>query len=84
MTPIKLYDTVALLQDIQTTEFMTTKPILLRCGQVGAAVEEYENGQAFEVEFSDQNGQPYALLAIPADNLMPLYHEAVDLSVARL
>jgi hypothetical protein len=46
---------------------------LLR-GQVGTIVEKLAPG-VYEVEFSDDAGQTYAMLAVPADLLMQLHHE---------
>lgn len=82
MTQIKLHDNVALTEDIETQEFMTDKKILLRRGQVGTVVEEYKNGEAFEVEFSDNNGQTYALLTVTADKLILLHYDRIYLSKA--
>lgn len=46
---IKLLDVVALTQDIPEHN--------LKRGEVGTVVEILANGEAFEVEFSDENGQ---------------------------
>lgn len=70
MTEIKLFDSVALLEDLP-------KENLWR-GQVGAVVEVYKNGEAFEVEFVDSNGKTYGLLALRNDQIMLLQHEAVE------
>lgn len=53
---IRLLDVVALLEDIPERG--------LRRGQVGTVVEELAPG-IFEVEFSDDAGQAYAMLALP-------------------
>jgi len=45
----------------------------LRRGQVGTVVETLPSG-VFEVEFSDDQGRGYALLALPADRLMVLHY----------
>lgn len=47
----------------------------LRRGQVGTVVEQWEDG-AFEVEFSDNSGEAYALAALGADQLIKLYFRA--------
>ncbi|HAC65708.1 MAG TPA: DUF4926 domain-containing protein [Cyanothece sp. UBA12306] len=75
MNAIKLHDTVALLEDFETNQFMTDNPIVLPKGQVGTVVEIYKNGEAYEVEFSDHNGQTYALVTIRAQQLICLHHE---------
>jgi hypothetical protein len=58
---------VALLEDIPDRE-------LLR-GHVGTVVETLAPG-VFEVEFSNDNGQPYATRTLCADQLMRLRHES--------
>jgi hypothetical protein len=45
-----------------------------RRGQVGTIGEKLSPG-IYEVEFSDDQGQTYASLALPAENLIPLFHE---------
>lgn len=64
---IKLLDVVALTHDIPEQN--------LRRGEVGTVVEILANGDAFEVEFSDQDGQTYECLSFRASELMVLYHE---------
>lgn len=64
---IQLLDVVALLEDCQNLG-------LLR-GQVGTVVEVYEPG-VFEVEFSDNQGQTYALETLSANQLLLLHHQA--------
>jgi Domain of unknown function (DUF4926) len=65
---MKLLDTVALIEDVSSHH--------LRRGQVGTIVEELAP-DTFEVEFSDDKGQTYALLPLKAHQLMVLYHELV-------
>ena len=43
-------------------------------GQVGTAVERWAPG-VFEVEFSDNDGRAYAMLALRESQLMLLHHE---------
>lgn len=57
---------VALLEDLPEEG--------LRRGQVGTIVENLAPG-VYEVEFSDDAGRTYALIALRADQLMRLYHE---------
>ncbi len=65
---IQLFDVVALSAD---------KPEkgLLR-GQVGTVVESLAR-DAFEVEFADQAGRTYALVALKASELIVLHYEPV-------
>jgi hypothetical protein len=79
MKEIKLHEMVALKEDIRSTRFLTELPILLCQGQVGTVIDVLGDGSAFEVEFSDLDGQAYAMLTIRAENLMPLRYEPVDL-----
>ena len=48
----------------------------LRQGQVGTIVEELAP-RVYEVEFSDNSGQAYAMLALRTDQLLLLRYEAV-------
>jgi len=64
--PIKLLDTVALLEDLPARK--------LRAGEVGTVVEVLDPG-VYEVEFCDDDGQTYAQFALRADQLMPLHNQ---------
>ena len=66
---MKLLDTVALVEDLPALK--------LYRGQVGTIVEEYEP-DVFEVEFSDFNGQTYALETLHATQLMVLWYQSLD------
>lgn len=65
---MKLLDVVALTESIPEKH--------LKRGQVGTIVEELATG-VYEVEFSDLNGKPYVMCAVPAKNLIPLIHQAI-------
>jgi len=60
---IQLLDVVALLENIENRK--------VGLGQVGTVVEILDEN-VFEVEFCDNNGQTYAVLALRSDQLMPL------------
>ncbi len=62
-TKIPLLQTVALLDDMPEQG--------LTRGQVGTVVEDLAP-DVYEVEFSDNDGRTYAILAIRADQLMVL------------
>ncbi len=62
---MKTLDVVALINDMPEKH--------LRRGQVGTIVEPLTT-DVFEVEFSDLDGNPYAMLAVAAKNLMVLHH----------
>lgn len=66
MEPIKLYDVVALTEDVLAHG--------LRRGQVGTVAEELRP-DAFEVEFADDNGRTYATLGLRADQHLVLHYE---------
>lgn len=65
---IELFSTVALTQDLPA--------IGLVRGQVGTVVELLPP-DAFEVEFSDDNGRTYASLGLKNDQFMVLHHAPV-------
>lgn len=65
---IESLDVVALLQDLPAQGLVR--------GQVGTVVELLAPG-VFEVEFSDDEGRSYAMLALNGDQLMILHHHPV-------
>ena len=62
-----IFDVVAITEDLP-------KQNLWR-GQVGTIVDVLAEGQAFEVEFSDRDGQVYASLGLRPEQMMHLYFE---------
>ena len=62
---IKLLDVVALTEDVPEHN--------LKRGEVGTVVEILSNGDAFEVEFSDDNGQMYKCLSFLASQLQVIH-----------
>jgi Domain of unknown function (DUF4926) len=64
---ISLLDVVALTVDLPE--------YTLRCGQVGTVVEILANGAAFEVEFSDGEGQTYESVGLRTNQIMVLHFE---------
>ncbi len=67
---VKLLDVVALKTDIPECN--------LFCGQVGTVVEILANGEAFEVEFSDRDGQTYESLGLTPDQIMLFHFEPIS------
>jgi Domain of unknown function (DUF4926) len=63
-TTPRLLDVVALLADVPAHHLVR--------GQVGTIVELLDD--AYEVEFSDDEGKTYADVALPADRLLILHH----------
>lgn len=70
MRNIKLFDSVALLEDIPEEN--------LERGNVGAIVEIHNGGEAFEVEFVDSNGRTYGLIALTPAQFIVLSHHASE------
>ena len=70
---IKLLDVVALTVDLPDRK--------LQRGQVGTVVELLAP-DVYEVEFSDDEGQTYAMLALQAEQLMVLHYAPVDMHPA--
>jgi hypothetical protein len=68
MTGIEMHSVVALLQDLPDQGLVR--------GQVGTVVEDWAPG-VYEVEFADDNGKTYAMVALEAEQLMRLHHEPV-------
>ena len=66
---IKLLDVVALTEDVPKHN--------LKRGEVGTVVEILSNGEAYEVEFSDDNGQMYKSLSFPASQLEVFHQEPI-------
>jgi len=69
---VKLLDTVALLQDIPTRK--------LRRGEVGTVVEILAP-DVYEVEFSDDDGETYAELALRGNQIIPLHNQGESLKI---
>jgi hypothetical protein len=67
MTSIRLLAPVALIGDLPEHA--------LTCGQIGTVVEylEHEGEHALLVEFSDEQGQTYAMATIRSDQLIALH-----------
>ncbi len=68
MAGIQLHSVVALLEDLPDQGLVR--------GQVGTVVEEWAPG-VYEVEFADDNGRAYAMVALNTEQLMRLHHEPV-------
>lgn len=69
MAGIEMHSVVALLEDLPEHGLVR--------GQVGTVVEIWAEG-VFEVEFSDDQGATYAMVALKAEQLMKLIHEPVN------
>jgi hypothetical protein len=68
MTVIEMHSVVALLEDLPHEGLVR--------GQVGTVVETWTPG-VYEVEFADDSGKTYAMVALKAEQLMRLHHAPV-------
>ncbi|MGA9625026.1 MAG: DUF4926 domain-containing protein [Bryobacteraceae bacterium] len=68
MTGIDVHSVVALLEDLPEEGLVR--------GQVGTVVESWAPG-IYEVEFADDDGRTYAMVALKAERLMRLHHKPV-------
>jgi hypothetical protein len=68
MKDIEILSVVALLEDIPEQGLVR--------GQVGTVVETWAP-RIYEVEFIDDTGKTYAMVALPAEQLIRLHHEPV-------
>ena len=66
MAEIEMHAVVALLEDLPSEGLVR--------GQVGTVVESWAPG-VYEVEFCDEDGKAYAMVALKPEQLMRLYHE---------
>lgn len=82
MISIHLHSLFALRENTKANRFPFGSEILLPQGLVGTVVEEYAQGEAFEVEFSGDDGQAYAMLTLEAEKLILLHFELTDLAAA--
>ncbi|MGA3099046.1 MAG: DUF4926 domain-containing protein [Bryobacteraceae bacterium] len=65
---METHSVVALLEDLPEAGLVR--------GQVGTVVENWAPG-VYEVEFSDDDGRAYAMVALRAEQLIRLHHEPV-------
>ena len=74
MNTIKEYDLVALIEDVMATYKTTHQPILLRRGQMGTVLMSFDH-QAFLIDFTDQQGNTFAMETIESVKLLRLITE---------
>ena len=68
MVELKLNAVVALLEDLPAEKLVR--------GQAGTVVESWALGVS-EVEFCDDDGRTYAMVALAGDRLLPLHHQPI-------
>ena len=81
MSQIKEYDLVVIDRDLSATHTETKQPILLRKGQVGTVLMDFD-GEAFLIDFADEQGITYAMETVPAEQLIPLLYQPVALQAS--
>jgi Domain of unknown function (DUF4926) len=81
MNQIQEYDLVVLTEDIQVIHKQTLKQILLRRGQVGTVLMDFDQ-QAFLIDFADQNGVTYAMETVAKEQLIPLIYQPIELLIS--
>ncbi len=77
MSKIKEYDLVVITQDIQVIHKETLKKILLRRGQVGTILMDFDQ-EAFLVDFADEEGVTYAMETVAKEQLIPLIYKPIE------
>jgi len=70
---IELLDTIALLEDLPQRN--------LKKGEVGTVVEILSSN-VFEIEFSDDEGQTYAMFALRENQIVTLHNQGKGLKIA--
>jgi hypothetical protein len=68
MRRIEIHSVIALLEDLPEEGLVR--------GQVGTVVEQWVP-DVYEVEFADNAGRTYAMVALRLDKMMLLHHEPV-------
>lgn len=68
MTGIEIHSSVALLEDLPEHRLVR--------GQVGTVVETWAP-EVYEVEFANDSGEPYAMVALKPGQLLVLHFEQV-------
>jgi len=73
-TGVETHSVVALLEDLPEEGLVR--------GQVGTVVENWAPG-VYEVEFADDAGRAYAMIALRAEQLMCLHYKPVHQAVRK-
>lgn len=72
------YDIVALKEETSAIHKETKQPILLRQGQVGTILMNFDS-HAYLVDFADAQGNTYAMETVPSEKLMQLVYEPLPI-----
>lgn len=74
MNEIQEYDLVALTEDTNATHKITKQPILLRRGQMGTVLMYFDR-TAYLIDFTDSQGNTFAMETIESMKLLRLINE---------
>jgi hypothetical protein len=74
MSELQDLDCVALLEDVPAKHFGTGAAIKVLRGAVGTVVDVPKDRRAFLVEFAEENGEAYAIIALQPEQLLRLRH----------
>jgi len=74
MTHIQDYDLVALMQPCTATHKQTNAPLELQRGQVGTVLMSFDD-RAFLIDFTDCDGNTFAMETIANEHLLRLVQE---------
>ncbi|MFT3744981.1 MAG: DUF4926 domain-containing protein [Pyrinomonadaceae bacterium] len=66
----EMYDSIALIEDVPEAGLVR--------GNMGAIVEIYNDGDAYEVEFVDTQGQTYGLLPLRPKQFIVLHRSSME------
>ena len=66
----EMFDSVALIEDLPDEGLV--------CGNMGSIVEIYNDGEAYEIEFVNGEGQTYGLLALRPKQFILLHRNAME------
>jgi hypothetical protein len=74
MNEIKEYDLIALTEDTIATHKLTHQQIVLRRGQMGTVLMSFDH-KAFLIDFTDKQGNTFAMETIEPAKLLRLINE---------
>lgn len=66
----EMFDSIALIEDLPDDGLV--------CGNMGAIVEIFNEGEAYEVEFVDTDGQTYGLLPLRPEQFILLHRSSME------
>jgi hypothetical protein len=70
---IDVNDQVVLTTEVEGISFDTKRRVQLHRGQVGTIVEVYQDGRAFEVEFTNAEEDDHVLMTLRPEQIMKIH-----------